>query len=125
MGEANQSMLINFFLCYLCKVMKAEALNKEIIFNQLSNNSDHIRDFGVKRIGLFGSYVSNQSSSKSDIDFLVEFEPERKNFKNFIHLSYFLKALFQSDIDLLTEKSLSPHIGPHILKEIEYVTFND
>ena len=105
--------------------MQENALNKEVIFNQLSINSDSIRDFGVKRIGLFGSYVRSQENTKSDIDFLIEFEPERKNFKNFIHLSYFLKALFKTEIDLLTEKSLSPHIGPHILNEVEYVTFND
>jgi uncharacterized protein len=105
--------------------MGIEALNKEGIFNRLLINSDQIRDFGVKRIGLFGSYVRNQSNSESDIDFLVEFEPERKNFKNFMHLSHYLKELFKSEIDLLTEKSLSPHIGPHILKEVEYVTFND
>ena len=105
--------------------MRVEALNKEVIFNQLLINSDQIRNFGVKRIGLFGSYIRNESNTESDIDFLVEFEPERKSFKNFIHLSYYLKGLFKSEIDLLTEKSLSPHIGPHILKEVEYVTFND
>ncbi len=105
--------------------MRTEALNKEGIFNRLLINSNQIRDFGVKRIGLFGSYVRNQSNTESDIDFLVEFEPERKNFKNFMHLSHYLKELFKLEIDLLTEKSLSPHIGPHILKEVEYVTFND
>ncbi|MCK4664780.1 MAG: nucleotidyltransferase family protein [Bacteroidales bacterium] len=105
--------------------MQAEELNKDIILTQLTLNSNNIKEFGVKRIGLFGSYVRNQSNVESDIDFLVEFEPERKSYKNFIHLAYFLKNLFNSEIDLLTQKSLSPYLGPHILKEVEYVSFND
>ncbi|RLB87468.1 MAG: nucleotidyltransferase, partial [Deltaproteobacteria bacterium] len=33
-----------------------------------------IRRFGVKKIGLFGSYVRNEERRGSDIDLLVEFE---------------------------------------------------
>lgn len=104
--------------------MKTTALNKNYIFGQLQINSAYIKQLGVKRIGLFGSHVKNEGNCRSDIDFMVEFQPGKKNFKNFINLSNFLKELFASDIDLLTEKSLSPFIGPHILKDVEYVTFN-
>ena len=109
---------------YICNDMQTTELNKEYIFDQLQVNSGYIKQLGVKRIGLFGSYAKNQENSQSDIDFMVEFMPGKKSFKNFINLSNFLKELFISDIDLLTEKSLSPFIGPHILKEVEYVTFN-
>lgn len=32
------------------------------------------------------------------------------------------EATDQSDVDLVTVESLSPYIGPHILKEVEYAS---
>jgi len=39
-----------------------------------------LEQFGVKRIGLFGSYVKNQQNEESDLDFLVEFKKGKKTF---------------------------------------------
>lgn len=105
--------------------MQIRELDKHVILDQLQNNSDTLRSLGISRIGLFGSYVRNEPNDHSDIDFIVEFKPERKNYKNFMKLVSFLKTLFNARIDVLTDKSLSPHIGPHILNEVEYVAFND
>src|SRR5919205_76496 len=55
-----------------------------------------------------------------DVDILVEFEEGRKSFDNFMRLSFFLEELFGRRVELLTAESLSPHIGPHILREVEY-----
>jgi hypothetical protein len=35
-------------------------------------------------------------------------------------LAFFLEDLLGREVDLVTVESLSPHIGPHILKEVEY-----
>ncbi|HCD68061.1 MAG TPA: hypothetical protein DEQ56_06250 [Bacteroidetes bacterium] len=35
-------------------------------------------------ISLFGSYIRNEQSSESDIDLLIDFEPEKENFDNYI-----------------------------------------
>lgn len=37
-------------------------------------------------------------------------------------LSFFLEVLFLRKIELITAESLSPHIGPYILKEVEYIS---
>ena len=44
------------------------------ILKKLKENREKIRKFGVKRIGLFGSYIRNEQKKESDIDVLVEFE---------------------------------------------------
>jgi hypothetical protein len=59
--------------------MQNELKNKEQIFRILQSNNQQIRNFGVKKIGLFGSFAKNQQTDDSDIDFIVEFE-EEKNF---------------------------------------------
>jgi predicted nucleotidyltransferase len=97
---------------------------KEEVLNLIRNHQKEIRDLGVKRYGLFGSFVRGQTTEQSDIDILVEFEPGQKTFDNFTKLAFFLKDLLGREVDLVTTESSSPHIGPHILKEVEYASIS-
>jgi hypothetical protein len=60
---------------------------------QIKKNWGKIERFGVKRIGIFGSCAREEAMESSDVDLLVEFEEEKKNFENFIGLVYFLEDL--------------------------------
>jgi predicted nucleotidyltransferase len=97
---------------------------KEEVLNIIQHHQKEIRDLGVKRYGLFGSFVRGQTTEQSDIDILVEFEPGQKTFDNFIKLAFFLEDLLGREVDLVTAESLSPYIGPHILKEVEYASIS-
>lgn len=97
---------------------------KEDLLRLIAQHQQEIKQFGVKRCGLFGSYVRGQHTSRSDIDVLVEFDPGQKTFDNFMHLAFFLEELFGSRVDLVTLESLSPYIGPRILDEVEYVALS-
>ena len=87
----------------------------------VEDHQQQLKTFGVSRLGIFGSFVHDQHADGSDVDVLVEFEPGRKTFDNFMHLAFYLKELFGRKVDLLTPESLSPYLGPHILREVEYV----
>lgn len=95
---------------------------KEQVLTRLHEAQAELRRFGVKRCGVFGSFARNQSQDQSDVDILVEFEPDQKTFDNFMHLAFFLEDLFGRQVDLITTESLSPYIGPHILREVEYAS---
>jgi predicted nucleotidyltransferase len=101
--------------------MSIETLNKEVILQSLTAHQEELSDFGVERIGLFGSFIHNEANADSDIDLLVDIKKEKKTFKNFMSLAYFLEDLFDRKVELVTRQSLSPYIGPHILKTVEYV----
>jgi len=94
---------------------------KKDIISTIQANQDKIKAFGVKKLGLFGSFVREQQRADSDIDLLVEFFPEHKSFDNFIHLSFFLEELLQQPVELVTTESLSPYLGPYIIDEVEDV----
>ena len=50
-------------------------MNREKIIEYLSDNKREFEQvFGVKKIGLFGSYARRQSHIDSDIDIVVELE---------------------------------------------------
>jgi predicted nucleotidyltransferase len=102
--------------------MNPSIQTKSELLTLLFNHKDTIKSFGVKELGLFGSFVSGEGiKNDSDIDFLIEFYPEKKNYDNFIGLTFFLEELTGRKIELVTRKSLSPYIGPHILKQVEHV----
>ncbi len=95
--------------------------NKEGILATLASNQAKIKSFGIKRLGLFGSYAKGKQNIQSDIDLLVEFEEGKKTFDNFMQLSFLLEDLLGKKIELVTPESLSPYIKPKITKEVEYV----
>ena len=101
--------------------MGAKIKTKQDVLKVLHQNRDRFKALGVSRIGLFGSFVRGEQHPDSDIDLLVEFEAGQKTFDTFMELSFLLEEIFQRRIELVTVESLSPYIGPYILKEVEYV----
>jgi predicted nucleotidyltransferase len=102
------------------RLMGATIKTKQDVLKSLHQNRDRLKAMGVSRIGLFGSFVRGEQHPDSDIDLLVEFEEGQKTFDAFMELSFMLEEIFQRRIELVTAESLSPYIGPHILKEVEY-----
>jgi len=93
---------------------------KEILKNILAER-EQIKKYGVKRIGLFGSFIQNEQKETSDVDILVEFEKGMKTFDNYMELKFFLEKLLGCKVDLVIADALKPQIKPHVMREIEYV----
>ncbi|WP_158861260.1 nucleotidyltransferase family protein [Lunatibacter salilacus] len=95
---------------------------KDNILKKLKSNKLELTKFGVRNVGLFGSYLHDEQSSESDIDLLVDFEPEKENFDNYMAVYDFFEDLFKNErIEVVTKNGLSPYIGPQILREVKYV----
>lgn len=103
--------------------MSTRAETKREILKALADHSAQLREFGVRRVGLFGSFVRGEQTAESDVDLLVQFDPEKKTFDNFMHLSALLENLLQRRVEIVTTEALSPYLGPHILNEVEYASF--
>ena len=102
--------------------MAMPVTNKENLLQLIHNHGMGIRSFGVKRLGLFGSFARNTCiHGKSDVDLLVEFETGKKSYDNFIDLAMYLEELLARKVELVTSQSLSKFIGPHILKQVQNV----
>ena len=95
---------------------------KENIIATLKFHKPELSKFGVQNIGLFGSYLRNQQCDKSDIDLLIDFEPEKENFDNYMAVYDMVENIFKGQrIEIVTKNGLSKYIGPKILKEVMYV----
>ncbi len=76
--------------------------------------------YGLKEIGIFGSYVRGEQLQNSDIDILVKIE-RPMGFIKFIRLENHLSQILGTKVDLVTKKALKPYIGRRILQEVQYV----
>jgi predicted nucleotidyltransferase len=92
---------------------------RQTILDVLRENWGAIRQFGVLRLGLFGSCVRNAAKRGSDIDLLVEFE--RKSFDSYMDLKFFLEDLFGRNVDIVIADSLKPGLRRAVLKDVAYV----
>jgi hypothetical protein len=74
-------------------------------------------EFGVRRIGLFGSYARNEQGETSDIDLLAEFDttPGLK----FIELTEYLESLFGRSVDVLTPVGIQTIRNPRVAQKIQ------
>ena len=103
--------------------MKATVDTKNALLAILFKNREAIKSYGVKELGLFGSFaVDTKINDTSDVDLMVEFAPGKKSYDNFMELSFYLEEILGSKVELVTHQSLSKYIGPYILKQVEHVS---
>jgi len=101
--------------------MDKQVNTKDEIFKRILEERERLVFYGVVSIGVFGSFVRGDQNSLSDIDILVEFTPKKHTFDNFMEVSFLLEELMGRKVEVVTPDGLSPHIGPHILMEVEHV----
>jgi uncharacterized protein len=75
--------------------------------------------YGISRIGIFGSVARNEASEESDIDIVVEMEPDL--FKR-AALQAELEDLLHRSVDVVRySKRMNPHLKQRIDSEVLYV----
>ena len=76
----------------------------------------------IRRLAVFGSALREDFKPESDIDMLVEFEPEaRVGLIGFVRIENELSRLLGRKVDLNTPGSLSPYFRDEVLREAEVV----
>jgi len=74
--------------------------------------------YSIESISLFGSVVRNEATDESDIDLLVEFNPDaRVSLFQFSRLRRDLSKILQCNVDLVTPDALHKDLKADILKE--------
>ena len=80
------------------------------------------RRYQVRQLSLFGSAVRDDFGPESDIDVLVEFEPEaRVGFLTLSRMARELSALLGRPVDLVPRNGLKPAIREEVLKQEQVI----
>lgn len=98
-----------------------DLLSQQEILDKLSMNLDKWKkQFGVRRIGLFGSYSRGKQKETSDIDILVEFEEDALTFDNYMDLKFNIEDLFRKSVDLVILDDIKPSLKQSIIGSAKY-----
>ncbi len=97
--------------------MTSSRLTRQKILTTLAEHRQELRDLGVVKIGLFGSYLHGRPRAGSDLDFIVRFE--RPSFDDYMDAKFLLEELFGTQVDLVTEEALKPALR-HVKDEAAY-----
>jgi predicted nucleotidyltransferase len=105
--------------------MVTAAKDRLEVITRIEPIRQQLRAHGVRRLALFGSFARDAQRNDSDVDLLVDFLPGRKSFDAYTAVCELLEEVLQRRVELLTPESLSPYIGPRILREAEDVLLAD
>ncbi len=78
------------------------------------------KQFGVAKIGIFGSFARGEERPDSDVDVLVTFRKGKETFNNYMGCKCYLEDLFKRKVDLVMKGALKKRLKPQILDEVVY-----
>ncbi len=98
-------------------------LTKEEILQFLAEQKVMLKqEFQIIKLGLFGSYARNEQTDKSDIDLMIEFEPNTADLaEKKARIKFIVKSKFQKKVDICREKYIKPYYKQQILQSTIYV----
>lgn len=108
---------------YVCnrglKLMKGKSF--AVINELLKKHKEKLfREYKIKAIGIFGSFVRSEQRRRSDIDILVEFE-KLPDLLKFIEIECRLEKILRRKVDLVEKTGLKPALKDIILQEVVYI----
>jgi len=93
-------------------------MDRDSVLRILADSSEELRRRSVQRLAVFGSMARGEATESSDIDILVEFDPEASvGLFEFVRLRRYLSELLGREVDLATPASLHPALRDEILRE--------
>jgi len=98
-------------------------MTKEEILVYLKSQQQFFYDnFGIKFIGLFGSFSRDEAKDSSDIDNLYHLEEDKKlSMFKYLKLNSLLEDFFGRKVDLVRDETIKPQIKSYIEKDLIYV----
>jgi predicted nucleotidyltransferase len=101
--------------CYI------QTMNSDEALETLRRSEQALRARGVRRAALFGSVVRGENRPGSDIDIMVEIDPDAHiTVFDYVGLKEYIGELFDGPVDVVSRDSLKPHVRPAVMANAIY-----
>jgi uncharacterized protein len=96
-------------------------MNSHEALETLRRSEQALRARGVRRAALFGSVVRGENRPGSDIDIMVEIDPDAHiTVFDYVGLKQYIADLFDGPVDVVTRDGLKSHIRPAVMDDAVY-----
>jgi predicted nucleotidyltransferase len=96
-------------------------MNREQVLETLRAHEPDLRHRGVRHAALFGSVARNEAKPTSDIDILIEIEPNAPvGVFEYVGITQYLADLFPGRVDVANRSSLKPLVRPSAERDAVY-----
>jgi uncharacterized protein len=96
-------------------------MNREEVIATLRAHEPELRRRGVLHAALFGSLARNEAGPASDIDILVDLDPEaRVGVFQYVGITQYLDDLFPGPVDVANQDGLKPRVRPGAERDALY-----
>jgi len=104
-----------------CLVLYSAAMSRDEILARLREFEPALRERGIAHAALFGSAARGDNGPDSDIDIMVEFDPEAyPNLWDYAGIKEYIAGLFQGPVDVVDRAGLKHYVRPTALAEAVY-----
>jgi predicted nucleotidyltransferase len=88
-------------------------MNSSAALETLRRSEQDLRARGVRRAAVFGSVARGDNDADSDVDILVEIDPEAHlTVYDYAGLKEYIASLFDGPVDVVNRDSLKPYVRP-------------
>ena len=96
-------------------------MNSSSALEILRRSESALRSRGVRRAALFGSVARGDHRADSDIDIMVEIDPEAHiTVFDYVGLKEYIAGLFDGPVDVVSRDGLKPYLRPTAMADAIY-----
>jgi uncharacterized protein len=96
-------------------------MNADDAISTLRRHESALRARGIRHAAVFGSVARGDNRPDSDLDILVEFEPEADgSIYDYMRLKEYIAGLFEGPVDVIDRDALKPHLRAPSARDAVY-----
>jgi predicted nucleotidyltransferase len=102
-------------LCYI------DVMRRDDVIARLREAEPALRARGIRRAAVFGSVARGEERPDSDIDILIDIDPDVPlSIFDYVGLKEFVAGFFDGPVDVVAEDGLKPFVRPSVTADAIY-----
>jgi predicted nucleotidyltransferase len=94
-------------------------MDRDSIIATLKRHEDDLHRKGVAHAALFGSFARGEANRASDIDILIELDPNSAlSVFDYVAVKDYIAGLFEAPVDVVNRQGLKAHVRSHALADV-------